>query len=626
MKVAAIFLSAFCAAALGIPLGDSVLHEKRDDSRVLSKRSTESPDANAQVPVRIALKQRNLERGMELLMAVSDPDSPTYGQHYSADQVVDLFSAEPESIEKVTKWLRDAGIDGISVPKSKGFVDFQTTTEKLEALLQTKYHIYEQRSTGDHHMGADEYHLPSEISQVVDFVAPGIVTATVKRGDKAIAKPGRPARVQFLGPELAAQGCDKLLTPQCIKAKYNITDGTLKNAGNAMGLYESDDEYHRQSDLDIFYSKYAKNIPKGTGPKIDLIDWNGKKPNADGAVGEAALDFDMAIPIIYPQGTELYQSHDNFDGYQQLGIFNQWLDAIDGSYCTYSSHGQTGDDPVVDGTTPNEMCGTFKPTNVISVSYGLAEASWPAKYLERQCEEFMKLGLQGTSLVFASGDGGVAGGHGGDCLGDNREIFNPSGPGSCPYVTAVGSTFLPAGSSIDDPEEATNYFSSGGGFSNVWTQPDYQKSAVSSFFENHDPGYPTYNTKDGVVPKSGGIFNKAGRGFPDVAALGDNGAIVFNGRLGASGGTSMSAPIFAAILTRINDERISIGKGPIGFANPAMYKNPDMFNDITRGEQSDANGNGACGGKAFKAVSGWDPVTGLGTPDYPAMLEYFKNL
>ncbi|XWX01507.1 hypothetical protein V2A60_009535 [Cordyceps javanica] len=622
MKIAAIFLSAFCAAALGIPLGDHVQHEKRE-AHPLLRKSTETVDAAATIPARIALKQRNLEHGMDLLLAVSDPASPNYGKHYTADEVADLFAPDADSIDKVTKWLKEAGVDNISVPKSRGFVDFKTTTEKLESLLQTKYHIYDHTSTGSQQLGADEYHLPRAISDVVDFVAPGIVTGTVQ---KKFAKRSerRPSHFKQFPSGKQAANCDTVISPQCIADKYKIPKATLNSTSNRLGLFESDDEMYKQSDLDIFYKNFAPNIPKGTGPKVDLIDWNGQKPDANQAEGEAALDFDMAIPIIYPQGTELFQSKDNFNGRSTLGFFNVFFDAIDGAYCTSSAYGETGDDPKVDGTTKNEMCGTFKPTNVISVSYGLTEAIWPVNYQKRQCDEFMKLGLQGVTLVFSSGDGGVAGGHGGDCKGKNGEVFNPASPGSCPYVTSVGAVYIPEGNSIDDDEVATESFASGGGFSNIWPQPDYQKSAVSSWFSKHDPGFPNYSTKDGVIPTSGGIYNKAGRGFPDVAALGDNGAMIINGRQVLNGGTSMSAPIFAAIINRINEERISAGKKPLGFINPALYKNPSMFNDITSGDQS--GGSGTCQGKGFEAASGWDPVTGLGTPKYPEMLAYFKDL
>jgi tripeptidyl-peptidase-1 len=118
-----------------------------------------------------------------------------------------------------------------------------------------------------------------------------------------------------------------------------------------------------------------------------------------------------------------------------------------------------------------------------------------------------------------------------------------------------------------------------------------------------------------------GVYNRAGRGYPDVAAVGQNGVIVFQGGAYNDGaGTSMSAPIFAAILTRINEERLAMNLTVLGFVNPSLYENPSMFNDITIGDMS--NG-GECYGRGFKAVPGWDPVTGLGTPNYPAMLEYF---
>ena len=54
------------------------------------------------------------------------------------------------------------------------------------------------------------------------------------------------------------------------------------------------------------------------------------------------------------------------------------------------------------------MCGVYKPINVISVSYGGQEADLPISYQKRQCLEYMKLGLQGVSFLFASGDSGVS--------------------------------------------------------------------------------------------------------------------------------------------------------------------------------------------------------------------------
>lgn len=85
------------------------------------------------------------------------------------------------------------------------------------------------------------------------------------------------------------------------------------------------------------------------------------------------------------------------------------------------------------------------------------------------------------------------------------------------------------------------------------------------------------------------------------------------------GGTSAATPVFAAILTRINDERLKAGKSTIGFVNPTLYKNPSVLHDITAGD------NPGCGTNGFAVATGWDPVTGLGTPNYPAMLELFMS-
>jgi tripeptidyl-peptidase-1 len=102
-----------------------------------------------------------------------------------------------------------------------------------------------------------------------------------------------------------------------------------------------------------------------------------------------------------------------------------------------------------------------------------------------------------------------------------------------------------------------------------------------------------------MIGANGGIYNRIGRGFPDVSAVGHNGALVVRGHDILAGGTSMSAPLVAALFTRINDERIAVGKGPIGFANPTLYANPQMFNDINVGDQSQGGG---CGTSGFSCV------------------------
>lgn len=88
----------------------------------------------------------------------------------------------------------------------------------------------------------------------------------------------------------------------------------------------------------------------------------------------------------------------------------------------------------------------------------------------------------------------------------------------------------------------------------------------------------------------------------------------------------MSAPIVAAMFNLINEERLKIGKGPVGFLNPTLYAHQQMFHDIVKGNQVGDAGDGECKGKGFSAVRGWDPVTGMGTPKYDEMLKIFLAL
>ena len=262
--------------------------------------------------------------------------------------------------------------------------------------------------------------------------------------------------------------------------------------------------------------------------------------------------------------------------------FNTLLDAIDGSYCTYCAYGECGNAPGIDPKYPDPgpdgyngqlQCGVFTPTNVFSLSYGGQEVDVPIAYQKRQCNEFLKLGLQGISFLFASGDSGVGNyppPYGNGCIGKNN-IFSPTWPNNCPWITNVGATKVYPGKTVFEPESAVfdpagypysvNY-SSGGGFSNVYGTPDYQKPFVDTFFAEHNPPYPYYSglVSDAPNPKkpdvvalagsTGGVYNRIGRGIPDVAANGDNGAVYSAGNYTLSGGTSMSTPIFAAVVRR----------------------------------------------------------------------------
>jgi tripeptidyl-peptidase-1 len=116
--------------------------------------------------------------------------------------------------------------------------------------------------------------------------------------------------------------------------------------------------------------------------------------------------------------------------------------------------------------------------------------------------------------------------------------------------------------------------------------------------------------------KYDGLYNKKGRGYPDISAQGLYFAYFWNGTQGVISGTSASTPLTAGIISLVNDALIASGKSPLGFLNPWLYaKGHKGLTDITSGTPY------GCGTDAFPATEGWDPVTGLGTPIFPELVK-----
>ncbi|KAI0141705.1 putative protease S8 tripeptidyl peptidase I [Xylariaceae sp. FL1272] len=643
------------------------VHEERAEHSSRWVRRGRVP-AFKRLPVRIGLTQSNLDNAPDYLLDVSHPGSQNYGKLWTADEVIATFQPSDAAVKSVRDWLAAHGIFDVTHSDNKGWLAFDAPASKVESLLRTQYHEFEDTITGGVMPAADKYHVPQSVQRHIDYITPGIrLMAPVESSTADSRKQGLKKRAHR-NPSFAlksrprTENSRKVTNAAPSRLPDNIPKGKLAHPSNSMGIFEAELQFWDQIDLDLFYANYTKWIPKGTHPVDRNID--GGQAETDDislAGGESMLDLDLAYPIVYPQTITVFNVDDLH--YQTWANdtytwgFNTFLDAIDGSYCTYSAYGETGNAPGIDPTYPDPapdgyngtlQCGVYNSTNVVSFSYGGQEADVPIAYQKRQCNEYLKLGLQGISFVFASGDSGVSNypepyGEDGPtgCLGPDLNIFNPTWPNNCPWITNVGATKVYPGRTVFEPESAVYdpaghpysvNFSSGGGFSNIYPVPKYQKSAVDSFFKDHNPPYPYYSALAPNAPNpallnitalagdTGGIYNRIGRGIPDVAAVGDNIAVYVNGEFDLSGGTSASTPIFAAVLNRINEERIAIGKKPVGFVNPVLYEHPEVLHDITNGT------NPGCDTVGFSAVKGWDPVTGLGTPNYPKMLELFLSL
>lgn len=388
-------------------------------------------------------------------------------------------------------------------------------------------------------------------------------------------------------------------------------------------------EAYLQNDLDMFFANYSP-AQIGQSPILQSIDGGFEQTynQSFSYNAEPDLDLEYAMSLVYPQPVTLLQTGDYVEG----GSFNNFLDALDATYCTYDGGDTFPIDPVFPDPYTNysypyegpQNCGGFAASKVISTSYSYNEHDLTPAYEMRQCHEYMKLALQGTTFLFSSGDYGVAS-HENLCVdaetgaytNGSYGLFTPTFPAGCPYIVSVGATQIRASyalkAGIDNSRAevaASTKIYSGGGFSNVFAVPDYQKPALESYFAAHNPPYGAdrYNT------------SQSSRGHPDVSSNGVNFVSVVNGQTKLLYGTSAATPTFAALLTLINQARMNVGKSSVGFVNPVFYQYPELFNDITEGN------NPGCGTDGFEATEGWDPVTGLGTPDYEKLLQKYLEL
>ena len=149
-------------------------------------------------------------------------------------------------------------------------------------------------------------------------------------------------------------------------------------------------------------------------------------------------------------------------------------------------------------------------------SYGEDEQEVPQPYANVTCFLFAVLGARGVSAISSSGDTGV----GSACQtndGKNTTRFLPTFPAACPFVTSVGGT------RNVQPEKAASF--SSGGISDLFARSSWQEAAVQDRIRR-------------LGDRWSGLYNPAGRGFPDVAAQSQNFSVYINGHIQQVDGTS----------------------------------------------------------------------------------------
>ena len=530
-----------------------------------------------------ALKQENLDQLEKLLWEVSDPDSPKYGQYLTSAQITDIVAPLPDSIARVEHWLRTHGVTGCRLVANRDYLNCKMTCEQAERLLKgTTFFYFEHHNVTRVIRSISRYHIREDVSHLLDLVV-GIHRFPLvknkrkmtgkKRDDRssqneisikhkldfeAFAK--RNVELQEAKGYSTRRQKHEGINPKILRQRYNLTDKHVgSHPNNSQSSVQFLEEYISSDDLKQFMDTFVGDSFAHRTAWDKLIG-----PNPNESEIEAVLDTEYIMSMGANISTWLWNTPGRHETEEP---FLQWL---------------------------QDLASTENAPLVHTVSYGDKEPGLSVPYMKRVNIEFIKTGLRGMSIFFASGDTGA------DC---KNGTYQPEFPTSSPYVTSVGGTGFTIPNKMSG-EHAQDF--SGGGFSNVFSQPAYQQKAVENYLAS-----PSAPPKD--------LYNTTGRAYPDVAALCINYSIVIRGTIfSGANGTSASTPTFAGIISMVNEHRLQANKPPMGFLNPFIYKHPNIFYDVTTGcnfASKKPYKNGFC------AVPGFDPVTGFGTPNFPEIVK-----
>ena len=280
----------------------------------------------------------------------------------------------------------------------------------------------------------------------------------------------------------------------------------------------------------------------------------------------------------------------------------QKINTIQNVCCLIANEQSAGYSFMPKGTNkPGGTCTLFKTiTGTKSLPGSYSGKAVPQ--VKANCTVFSKVTGKKTSSGQTSSSPG----------GKTPVVLWPSWPASSPWVTAVGATRF-VGQKVGNEEMATDQFGSGGGFSGQFGQSPnakWQSADVANYLKVVPQGLP--------LPPAGS-FPAQGRATPDVCALGEGFQVVQGKRVLAVGGTSASAPTFAAVVSLLNEHRLQNGKKQLGFLNPFLYQNIAAFTDVTKGTNAIGRGTGPIK-YGFDATKGWDPATGIGSPDFSKLI------
>jgi subtilase family serine protease len=570
-----------------------------------------------QIGFRVYLNWRDVAGAKALAQAVSDPASPSYGHYLTPAQFRQRFSPTAADLKAVRTWLADQGFSLVYTPANGHYVAAEGTVAQAEAAFGAQLNEYVVQGK-TLRAPAASLSVPASLAGVVagvvgvdessSLVHPYIIKDAPPSPGFRNAPPlsnywaepeflspyGYPNGFAAFGTAVTAPWATKGHTPAQIKGAYGISG--YDGAGQTVAII---DAYASPTILhDVNEWSVRRGLPTMTNAQLVQVVAPGtyrrpQNPAQDpqGWYGEETLDVE-AVHGMAPAAKIVYVGSPN--NYQDM-------------------------DAAMNHVVDRHLA------SIVTNSYGFSTEALPKGQIKPFQQTLIQAAAEGIGVYFSSGDNGDE--------TTNMGYTTVDWPASSPWVTAVGGTAL----AVD--QSNTRVFETGWGTANYNVDPATGDLTGTGWLYGAGGGVsklfaqPSYQTDAGMT--------LAGRGVPDVAALGDpqTGYLVGQTQTfpdGASydeyriGGTSLSSPIFAGLMALAQQKA---GK-EFGFANPLFYANADAFTDILPVKTAVArrnfvNGIDAADGTADKIRTfddysgsttqstgpGWDNVTGLGVPN-----------
>jgi kumamolisin len=496
-------------------------------------------------------------------------------QYLTHEQLAEQHGASKEDLDKIEAFAQQHDLFVVHRDAAARTIRLHGKLADLLAAFHADVGMYH-HSTGTYRGRQGEITVPKELQPIITGVF-GFDTrpkhrrtssgrrSTPSRGQtsgSSAAKSGRKAAAAAASDGQNGVASTEFASRYDYPTQSNGT--TLDGTGQTIAIIELGGGY-RTSDLHVYFHEIGVQMPTVASISVDQAANDPTTP--DSADGEVMLDIEVAGAVAPNAKFAIYFAPNNGD--------RGFIDAISAA-----------------------VHDTERNPSVISISWGGPEPPPNTDQMNINAfhELFVTAGTLGITVCIASGDHGTADLDAADWDGK----IHVDHPACDDLVLGCGGTQIDNGTDVvwndgtpfDPNTPGGGGWASGGGISEDFPVPSYQ-TAVNTIVSIDD--------------------GKPGRGVPDIAMSATDYFTRVDRQEGVSGGTSAVAPLMAALVALLNQAK----QKNVGFLNPFLYANvaKGVVHEVTSGTNAITNTV-----KGYDAGPGWNPCTGLGTPDGTAIL------